>query len=197
MYQINKKTIKGFTLVEMLVAIAVFMMVVTVAMSALMSIINANRKAKAIQSIVSNVNFVVESISRDIRMGSKYYCGTTQGVSDCSTGSGYPSVNYISPDGTMRVYYNFTPPVGSVRGYLRKCTDTLIGTNCSSILSNNPYYSQITSPDVNVLSVEFYVVRNGSVQPKVIIIMEGEAGSVKDVKSKFSLQTTASQRAMK
>ncbi len=175
----NKKIKKGFTLVEMLVAVAIFMMVVTVAMSALMSIINANRKARAIQSVVSNVNFVIESISRDIRMGSDY-----NNVIDNTT------INYISPSGD-RIYYHFVSPDldKKINGFLSKCTGS-----CDNFPTN---YSQITSPDVNILSLAFYVVKDGDVQPKVIIIMEGEAGNIINAKSKFNLQTTASQRSMK
>ena len=175
----NKNLKEGFTLVEMLVAVAIFMMVVTVAMSALMSIINANRKARAIQSVVSNVNFVIESISRDIRMGSDYNNGTDN-----------TTINYISPSGD-RVYYRFTPPdlVNKVNGFLSKCTES-----CDNFPVN---YSQMTSPEVNILNLAFYAIKDGNVQPKVIITMEGEAGSIMNAKSKFSLQTTASQRAMK
>ena len=192
----NKNLKNGFSLVEMLVAVAVFMMVVTVAMGALMSIINPNRKARAIQSVVSNVNFVIESISKDIRMGNDYYCGTKQQVKDCSSG-GSDSVNYISPYSIDRVYYHFTSPTESTtgKGYLSKCS-----SNDNNSCNSNPgshNYSPITSPDVNVLSLKFYVVRHEGVQPKVVIIMEGEAGSMTNIKSKFSLQTTASQRLMK
>ncbi|MGB8815633.1 MAG: type II secretion system protein [Minisyncoccia bacterium] len=192
----NKNFKKGFTLVEMLVAIAVFMMVVTVAMSALMSIINANRKARAIQSVVSNVNFVVESISRDIRMGSGYYCGTVQDGTDCSTGIGSQSINYLSPDGITKVYYYFTPPTESEKGFLSKCT--LTEDSCDVSGNTLPAgYARITSPDTNILSLKFYVVKGSDVQPKVIIMMEGQAGGLTDTKSTFNLQTTASQRAIK
>ncbi len=190
---LNNKSQKGFTLVEMLVAVAIFMVVVTVAMTALMSVINANRKARAIQSVVSNVNFVIESISRDIRMGGDYYCGFSQSYDVNCAISGNNVVNYMPAGNSIgagsRVYYKFTPPnldTGS-KGYLSKCN-----TTCGS--SNSANYSQITSPDVNVLSMEFYVVRGSGVQPKVVIIMEGEAGGLNDTRSKFSLQTTASQR---
>lgn len=185
---LNNKSQKGFTLVEMLVAVAIFMLVVTVAVSALMSVINANRKTRAIQSVVSNVNFVIESISRDIRMGGDYISNSPD------------SINYMpptsSPDSGFRVYYKFTPPVadGSSKGFLSKCTEQNSTSHSCNSNPNSNNYSQITSPDVNVLSMKFYVVRNANVQPKVVIIMEGEVAGVTGTNAKFNLQTTASQR---
>ena len=182
----NKKTKKGFTLVEMLVAVAIFMMVVTVAMSALMSVINANRKARAIQGVVSNVNFVVESISRDMRMGSDY--------SNFDGRDPLSSISYSSPSGYY-IYYKFVAPKDGAHGYLSRCSSEHSSSCNSNINSDN--YSQVTSPDVDVLSMVFYIVKGEGIQPKVIIITEGESGSLADTKSKFSLQTTASQRSMK
>jgi prepilin-type N-terminal cleavage/methylation domain-containing protein len=46
------KNQKGFTLVEMLVSVALFSIVMTIATSTIFSIIAGNRKAQAINSVV-------------------------------------------------------------------------------------------------------------------------------------------------
>src|ERR1035437_536037 len=65
---------KGFSLVEMLVAVGIFMSIMTIAISSLISIIGANKKAQAIKSTIDSVTFAVENISRDMRMGIDYEC---------------------------------------------------------------------------------------------------------------------------
>lgn len=47
---------KGFTLVEMIVAIFVFSVVMVISTGALVSIIGANRKAQSVKSVMNNVD---------------------------------------------------------------------------------------------------------------------------------------------
>jgi prepilin-type N-terminal cleavage/methylation domain-containing protein len=70
---------KGFTLIEMIVSLAVFSVVAVVALTALMSIMAANRKAQTLQSAITNLSYAMESLSREMRVGTKYHC--TDGVS--------------------------------------------------------------------------------------------------------------------
>src|ERR1039458_2601710 len=54
----------GFTLVEMMVSIAIFMVVAVVAVAALLKIVDANRKSQTLQDAVNNINFAMDSITR-------------------------------------------------------------------------------------------------------------------------------------
>src|SRR3989344_2142786 len=72
----------GFTLVEMIVAVALFAIVMVVAVAALLSLTAANRKAQAIQSVMNNLNITLDGMVRNIRMGVDY-----DGSGDCSSGS--------------------------------------------------------------------------------------------------------------
>lgn len=74
MIYILRKTIKGFTLVEMIVSLAIFSVVATVALGALVNIISANKKAQTLQSTITNLNFAMESMSRDMRVGGAFHC---------------------------------------------------------------------------------------------------------------------------
>ena len=66
----------GFSLVEMLVAIGIFMSIMTLAISSLISIIDANKKVQSTKSTVDSVTFAMEYISRTMRMGTDYRCST-------------------------------------------------------------------------------------------------------------------------
>ena len=67
-------TIGGFTLVEMIIALAIFAMVALVSVGALVKVMGESRRAQAIQTVVTNIGFVVESMSRELRTGSSFYC---------------------------------------------------------------------------------------------------------------------------
>lgn len=66
---------RGFTLVEMLVAVAIFAIVMTMSVSALMDMVSATRKAQAIQSVMNNLNVALDGMVRNVRMGTRYHCG--------------------------------------------------------------------------------------------------------------------------
>lgn len=89
---------KGFTLVEIIVAVALFAIVMVVSTGAIFTIVNANRSAQALNSVITNLNFAVESMLRDIRTGTNYDCdGTTLDPqpSDC-TSDGSDTMSFIT-----------------------------------------------------------------------------------------------------
>lgn len=61
-------TTKGFTLIELLVALAAFLILVTLVSSSAISIIKAQRKVYASQIVSGEVSYVLESMSKEIRM---------------------------------------------------------------------------------------------------------------------------------
>ncbi len=64
----NKKSAAGFTLVELLVAMATFSIII-VAMSGIsVSVINAQRKAFVLQNTQESTRYLLESMSKEIRM---------------------------------------------------------------------------------------------------------------------------------
>ena len=63
----RKNENKGFTLIEMIMSVAVFTVVALIAAGALLAIADANRKAQAFKSVVNNLNFALESVARNLR----------------------------------------------------------------------------------------------------------------------------------
>ncbi|NTV22451.1 MAG: prepilin-type N-terminal cleavage/methylation domain-containing protein [Candidatus Yonathbacteria bacterium] len=160
----------GFTLVEMIVAVAIFATVVLVAVGALLSIIDANRKANALRVVMENLNFAMESIARDVRTGDTYSCS---GLGDCSGGD---SLSFKDQD-DLPVSYTLSNHV-----LLRVAGGESIA---------------VTSPSVYVEDVSFSVTGSSSgdgIQPRVLMTIVGYAGSFGKNRSSFSLQTTISQR---
>src|SRR3989344_9617277 len=65
---------KGFTLVETLVALGLFAMVMVVAVGIILSVISSNRQNQAVNVVVNNLNYSIESMVRDIKTGFAYRC---------------------------------------------------------------------------------------------------------------------------
>ena len=66
----------GFTLVEMMTSIAIFSIITTMGLAALLSMVHASRQAQAQRAALDSLNFVVDAIARDARTGSHYVIGT-------------------------------------------------------------------------------------------------------------------------
>ncbi len=64
----------GFTLVEMIVALAVFSVVATISVGALLTLIASNNNAQSEQNVMTNLSFALDSMTRELRTGSYYYC---------------------------------------------------------------------------------------------------------------------------
>ncbi len=65
---------KGFTLVEVVVSLAIFAVVSLIAVGALLKIIDANKKAQSLKTSVNNIHALLDTMSRDLRTGTNYYC---------------------------------------------------------------------------------------------------------------------------
>src|SRR3989344_4857691 len=78
---INLKNSRAFTLVEMIVALGIFSIVAVVALGALVKIISANKKAQTLQASITNLSFALDSMSRELRVGTKYHCDVNPSLS--------------------------------------------------------------------------------------------------------------------
>lgn len=63
---------QGFSLIEIMVSLAIFAIVVVVATGALLTTIDATKKAQATQTVLTNLNLALEGMTREIRVGSNY-----------------------------------------------------------------------------------------------------------------------------
>lgn len=164
---------RGFTLVEMLVATALFAVVIMIGVGALLSIVAADRKAQAFKSVMNNLNFAMEGMARSIRVGSNYRCGSGQ---DCPGGG--TKIAFKSSAGPDVVYQ-------------------LSGTQIQRSDAGAPFVG-VTAPEVVVESLRFYV--NGTAigdkkQPTVLLLLRGHAGVSARAQTSFSIETFIAQRA--
>jgi len=77
----QKKNTLGFTLIEMIVSLGVFSVVVTTAVGAILVLISTNQQLQAEQSVMTNLAFALDTMTREIRTGYNYYCDSESNYS--------------------------------------------------------------------------------------------------------------------
>ncbi len=183
---------RGFTLVEMIVAVGLFAVVMMVCVGALLSLVHANRKAQALQSVMNNLNIALDGMVRAIRMGTNY-----DGSSACS-GAVDPNAPHDCPSGGEEVTFEpFNTPTGSVTyRYVHDAN----GVGRIERSEGEGSAIAITAPEVSIDEMLFYVVgtnRRDNTQPKVVIVVSGSAGvQGSPTRTTFHIQATAVQRVL-
>jgi prepilin-type N-terminal cleavage/methylation domain-containing protein len=174
---------KGFTLVEMLVSISVFLVVMLVAASSLLSIIDGNNKAQSLKSAINNLNFALEDMEKNIRVGTDY---SVNGCSSANACIGFTSYKDSASDGNDFIVYRLNNK--SIERCIKPTATTI--SNC---LSGD--YVRMTAPEVQIDHLGFYPSSPSGIEKKrVFIVIGGSTGSKEKIKTEFNLQTTVSQR---
>lgn len=188
---------KGFSLIELLVSMALFTVVLTMGIGALLVLINANAKAQNTQESVSNIQFALDSMAREIRTGFAYYCSsgseTTGDITthqDCNKGT-YLSIieggkSLTAGAENRRIAYRFNSSEGSIE---RK-----VGSGS---------WANLTTPTINITAMHFNVANTASkedgsnlLQPNVTIFIAGEVVGIANTGSEFMMQTTVTKRVL-
>ncbi len=208
---------KGFTLVEMIVSIGLFTVVAVVALGALMKTIDANKKSHTLKTVITNLNFVLESMSREIRVGTRYNCSSAPLTSVPLYPALLPAVPCsfrITGPWTITFQSAYTHPTLADSNI--KCNliyaYSFDGLNVNKSEQKDcedatpaayPVISNVGSGDtqdtVIVIEESSLKVLSGGLpvqnaQPYVQVYFRGYAGAVDKIKSTFEIQTTISQR---
>ncbi len=69
----NKKD-RGLILLELVVALGIFLAVMTIGMGAVLAMYGLNKKSQSLKLVMTNLNFAVESMAREIVVGTDYRC---------------------------------------------------------------------------------------------------------------------------
>ncbi|MBU0611912.1 prepilin-type N-terminal cleavage/methylation domain-containing protein [Patescibacteria group bacterium] len=186
--KINSKRNAGFTIIEMMIAISVFLVVIMFGMGSLLNANLIHRKSQDVRSIMDNLSFIMEDMSRNLRTGYNYHCIDDDNFTaidtprSCSDGGGF-GIAFETSLGERWVYYI------SEDGVFR---------STEAPYEPDETYVELTSDRIIIDSGTFTVVgaEAGDDQQPLIII--GLAGRIESPKgdTPFSLQTSVSQRLL-
>lgn len=166
------QNLKGFTLIEVMVAVSIFAVVVTVGIGALLTINNSYRKSQTERQAIDSLTYVLESMSRSIR--------TAQLWDPSSNASQFT----FTDQDEVKLSYEFQPP---------KIIFRVLSSN--GTLAARDY--DLTPNNVEIESLVFtpYLAPNQTAQSYLQINIRGKVTNARQV-SDFSFQTGVSKRAL-
>lgn len=162
---------RGYTLVELMVAVGLFAVIMTLASGGYLMMIGSNRQAQGISTGINNLSFALETMTRTIRTGSKY-CAV--GVPCTAT-----SFSFVDENGVTVTYSHGTQ--GSV----------------GDIVKNAGTPTPLTDPSIDITSLTFYysgITPGDPYQPYVTIIVSSSVSTGPQKTEKFTIETSAVMR---
>ena len=183
--KINKQN--GFTIIETMISVALFLIIVMAGMGALLNASSIHNKSQDQRSIMDNLSFIMEDMSRNIRTGYDYHCVVNGiAVNDCSIGGGFSFKHVDNNIENQWMYKNESVDGGTT-------------FNISKSVDGGVTWVPLNSSEVNFDSNSGFIVvgtePNDNRQPFVTIRLVGNIHSVKDnTDTPFNLQTSVSQR---
>ena len=172
---ITRKTVpfSGFTLVEMIVAVGIFAIVITLASGSYLTMMSANRQAQAVATGINNLSFGLEVMTRDIRTGHNYPIG------------GSPSDTFTFKNST-----GHTTQYSLVNGVLLRSIDSGAAI-------------PLTDSSVTITNLRFYwfdtqtQAQGNTGQARVIVTITGQVPvDAKNPAIPFSVETGATMRTI-
>ena len=199
----NKKG--GFTIIELMISIALFIIVVMTGIGALLNASFIHHRAQSMRGIMDNLNFVMEDMSRNLRTGYHYHClatldalpildGTVNTPLSCSDGQGiiFETSKGSTTDDTDQWAYYISPAPN------RKIYKSTQGaSDITKFIQISPDEVDIdTGSGFSVLGAEAPDSNGGgdNQQPLVLIRLSGKVIDQRGGNIPFSLETTVSQR---
>lgn len=177
---------RGFTLVELLVSLALFSIVMAISIGTLLSIIDANRKAQTMRTAIDNIHFAIESMARNIRTGYQYDCSPASAATLENCPNGGTSFRFVDDQNKVVIYSFDAAGDRLMRNY----------DGGGDVPLTAP------PPELVIDDARFYLTGTGGtganaiVQPTVTIVIQGHAGVLNGTESRFNLETTVTQRIL-
>ena len=197
-------------MIEMIVSLGLFAVVSTVVVGSLLVLISSNRQFQIEQSIMTNLSFAIDSMTREIRTGTAFYCEydfsqsfisdlnnkTTADTNDCYSYNfaNFKAISFVETGNSI------TSNIGDrITYYYDKSAKKIFRR-----VANNPARA-LTSSDVEITDMDIFVTGtdifsnglSGNVfQPTVTIYIEAQEKGAVSGNSKYKLQTTVTQRML-
>ncbi len=215
--KVRKKMKKGFTLMELLISMVIFVIFLGVVSSSYISIVRAQKHANEVRKIYADIRAFVDTLNEEIRLSSlDYDCYSGQAdfiggiINTCEPGitiregrSDYLSL--MRKDGLGKTLFYYDRNEGKI--YVKKWVKEESGWNIApgfeagyrpllSDIIKMEHFTFAISPDKNPYSDDPLVYANNTMQfqPKVTIFMTATSRSDNTANFHFDFQTTISSR---
>lgn len=175
---------KGFTILEMVIAFAIFSMVLLSVVSVFVSSVRANRQASEAQSMMDNIRFALEFMEREMRTGIEFIDENGNGTVLKFTNDRMRTVCYRSSGGVIErfEFATRTSTPCPVSGFRSLTTFSLVQVSdlIFRLTGQNPTDTE---------------------QPRITTTLKGASGadpllSGADTRLTFHVESTVSQRTL-
>ncbi len=178
----------GFTLLEMIIAINIFVAALMVMGGIMVAATSAQRKVTEFRRVQDNARFALEYLSKEIRTG-KEMAPLTFGGAPCT--GWCPRIRFCNDRGERIEYFIDS----NINVFVR--SHATIGINCFGSLSSPRI--NLTSDEISVNSVLFNLIGEipgpSDGQPRVTIVFRAASVSgIVKVRTDMNFQTTVVQR---
>lgn len=175
---------KGFTLIEMLIAVTIFTVVVGTGSGVFISALRAQQAAFAEQELVESTRFAIEYMSRQIRLAQRDSSGSCTGTAN--------TFYAVSGDNSSLAFINSQSQCMII---------SLSATDDISVSIDGATAVLITSHTAVAISDLTFIIsgeaRSDTLQPRVTISMEARGvGAPEGIEPITNLQTTVSARSI-
>ena len=200
-----------------MVSLSIFTVVAIIAVGAFLKIIDANKQSQALQTAMNNTSFALDSMVREMRVGTNFTCfdastgsypSTPSGVSSCTVAFPGYTKNGIafyssqtaakSGGGTCNLIheYRFYNDVNT--GFGTSTLEKAEQTTCNDTIGSGvAAFIPLVSADLNIQSFNIGVSGDGTLtQPKIFMTLQAFAGPTQSERTYFTVQTSASERSM-
>lgn len=188
----------GFTLIEVMIAMAIFTVLVTIGIGSVLSAIRQHHVSEDNRTVIDNLNFLMEDMARNIRLGTNVHC----------MASGEPPLTFAADDDPVPPQDCALPTDAHNTIVLNDQSGNHLTYSISTGLGGVPsqVYKQRGSGApmlVNPPEVEMDFARSGftvrgsvpgdGAQPTVTIRLSGKV-AYKSVNTTFSIENTVTLR---
>lgn len=195
------KQSRGFTIIETMISISLFLVIVMTGMGALLNANLLHQKSQDMRSIMDNLSFIMDDMSKNLRTGYNYHCidstDTLMNLDTPKSCANAGGIAFTSADGSKVFSYIILADASG--GKIYKSTQLPY-----NILPPNPAseYVQLNSDEINISSLSSFLVLGAEPpnvgdkqQPFAIIKLIGNI-NYRNVITPFSIQTAVSQRLL-
>lgn len=172
----------GVTLLELIVAVAIFTVVIGGSSGVFISALRAQRVVLADQNLIDNTRFALEFMSRQLRLAARDQTGACTGTADTTYSNSGGILKFINSDGA--------------------CVHYRLNANSIEISQNGGgSFANLTLSSIALVTNLSFIVsgaaRADSFQPRVTILITAQSfGGLPEVTPELNIQTTVSARSV-
>jgi len=189
------KVKKGFTLIEILISMTVFMMFMGVVIQSYLGIVRSQQETNEYRVMYSEARHIFDRFSDEVRNGNIYYKEVGEGTNNPMT-----ALTLVASDGSRAVKFfydtdekvlNFSETIKGIDGAFRAVNSYQLNTDRIKIKDFNIYVTPLKDP----YKEENVADNSAQYQPKVTVFATFEKEFSGGKTLDLDLQTTISSRS--